>query len=714
MAHSQFIHRVWVGRPLRAKLIVLMLVLMTTATVMISAALIENMRRTLLENVEASLSVAGRVSATMMAVHADGFSIEVEAGTDRITQVNWVEAPDAFPTWVIDEVGTVTKGYVTYFKWDEAQNEFVRIATNITRADGTRAIGTVLGNTGAVHASMMARETYHGRADILGLPYLTHYYPIIDANDAVAGILFVGQAWGPFQEVLYVKVLISLAVVLMISALTAGVGFLAIGRLLRPLERLAQDITALSRGDLSVDISMQDRNDPIGAIARALITFRDKLRDARAAEEHQKTLQTNLDNNRLEQAEAMTRLSAGLKRLADGDLSSHIPSTVEQPFPKDYEELRQSFNAVVTRLAETVRAIHAVAQAVRGGSEEITKASEDLSGRTETQAATLEQSSAALNELTESVRSTSERASRAKEASRANRERAEMGADVMREAMEAMGRIEESSGQITRIITVIEDIAFQTNLLALNAGVEAARAGEAGRGFTVVASEVRLLAQRASESAREIRHLISESSAQVETGSELVKRSGSTLDDILQTAQEASSLASEIASAASEQAIGLDEVTTGVNTLDQVTQQNAAIAEESTAAAATLLARAEDLIKALNGFHLDDHDKARLGGVIGQGRAAQPQPLQSARGDARAAHAGTDAKRAALSEDWGQAARTALLQGGDGMAPAAPQVRDSPANPKEGIDDAARIETTFRPPAAQRAALAASPVWEDF
>jgi methyl-accepting chemotaxis protein len=226
----------------------------------------------------------------------------------------------------------------------------------------------------------------------------------------------------------------------------------------------------------------------------------------------------------------------------------------------------------------------------------------------------LEQSSAALNELTESVRSTSERAERAKEASRANRERAEQGASVMREAMDAMARIEESSGQITRIIAVIEDIAFQTNLLALNAGVEAARAGEAGRGFTVVASEVRLLAQRASESAREIRNLISESTAQVANGSDLVKRSGGTLDEILQTAQEASSLASEIASAAHEQAIGLEEVTTGVNTLDQVTQQNAAVAEEANAAAATLLARAEDLITALNGFHLTGQRDASVKG----------------------------------------------------------------------------------------------------
>ena len=171
------------------------------------------------------------------------------------------------------------------------------------------------------------------------------------------------------------------------------------------------------------------------------------------------------------------------------------------------------------------------------------------------------------------MRSTAERAAGAEEASQQNRNGAQSGAQVVGKAVEAMQGIEKSSEQITRIIGVIDDIAFQTNLLALNAGVEAARAGEAGRGFAVVASEVRLLAQRASDSAREIKELISKSAEQVETGSSLVNQAGEALADILERAQRAASFVEEIASAAAEQANGLKEINTGVNQLDHATQQ---------------------------------------------------------------------------------------------------------------------------------------------
>jgi methyl-accepting chemotaxis protein len=274
--------------------------------------------------------------------------------------------------------------------------------------------------------------------------------------------------------------------------------------------------------------------DEVGRVPRAVAELRNDLAEgARMAAEAEEQ-EAERERQRLEQVRVVDDLKAGLSRLADGDLTRRIESPPENPFPAGYETLRESYNAVIDRVGGVLARVNAIADGVRTSSQTITKASRDLSSRTETQAATLEESAAALNQLTVSVRSTAERAAGAEEASQQNRNGAQSGAHVVGQAVEAMQGIEKSSEQITRIIGVIDDIAFQTNLLALNAGVEAARAGEAGRGFAVVASEVRLLAQRASDSAREIKELISKSAEQVETGSSLVNQAGEALADILE------------------------------------------------------------------------------------------------------------------------------------------------------------------------------------
>ena len=305
---------------------------------------------------------------------------------------------------------------------------------------------------------------------------------------------------------------------------------------------------------------------------------------------------------RAEMEAAQTRvvdaLRVGLGQLSDGDLTARI----DDAFSADYEQLRLDFNEAVDKLLGAMRGVIENAGLINGEASEISNAADDLSHRTEKQAATLEETASALDELTSSVRSAADGATHANEVVESARQNAEASGEVVREAVGAMGEIESSSKQISKITGVIDDIAFQTNLLALNAGVEAARAGEAGRGFAVVASEVRALAQRSSDAAREINELISASGGQVKRGVELVDQAGSALAGIVESVTEISRNVSEIAVSAREQSSGLAEINAAVNQLDQVTQQNAAMFEETTAASHALTREAETLTQTMARF----------------------------------------------------------------------------------------------------------------
>ena len=395
--------------------------------------------------------------------------------------------------------------------------------------------------------------------------------------------------------------------------------------IVRPLKRSVEQTRRLADGDLEAEISGAEGRNELADLARALEVFQQNQREARRLAEETEAERAAAAARQTEELSRQSRvvgdLEAGLRRLADGDLTREIESPAADPFPSEYEALRAAYNDALARLSAVMSGVSDVADALRSSAGEISQAASNLSSRAETQAATLEQSAAALNELTESVRSTADRASSAEKASKDNFAEAKAGEEVVREAISAMKAIERSAEQITRIIGAIDDIAFQTNLLALNAGVEAARAGEAGRGFAVVASEVRALAQRASESAREIKGLISESGAHVETGSALVARTGESLERILAQASQVSALMAEIAVAAAEQASGLSEVNGGVAQLDQVTQENAAAAEETTAASATLNEKASDLTVELAAFRVDRH-RSSAPAVRGAGDAS--------------------------------------------------------------------------------------------
>ncbi len=303
-----------------------------------------------------------------------------------------------------------------------------------------------------------------------------------------------------------------------------------------------------------------------------------------------------------ERAKVVTNFSSSLTLLSEGDLTTRI----SEPFAEENEPLRLNFNRTVATLEETIVSVLTAVSSIQNESSHVAQAADDLSHRTENQAAALEQTAAALEELTASVKAASQNAEKANSDVGSTRRHAEESGRIVREAVDAMGQIEKSSEHISQIIGVIDDIAFQTNLLALNAGVEAARAGEAGRGFAVVASEVRALAQRSSDAAKEIKGLILESTDQVGRGVNLVRKTGESLATIVGAVSGVADLVNEIAVSAREQSVGISEINTAVSQLDQVTQQNAAMVEESTAASHALRSEAETLAGFVQRFRTSD------------------------------------------------------------------------------------------------------------
>ncbi len=301
-----------------------------------------------------------------------------------------------------------------------------------------------------------------------------------------------------------------------------------------------------------------------------------------------------------ERARVAAAFGEGLEKLATQDLTFRIDSQL----PEAYQKLQADFNMVVDTLTTVVEGVTALSEALRTSTSEISVASDDLSRRSEQQASSLEETASAIGEITNTVRQTADMSKHAREVVGTTHGASQKGAEAIRKAVDAMRMIEKSSQQIGQIIGVIDEIAFQTNLLALNAGVEAARAGDAGRGFAVVASEVRALAQRSAEAAREIKGLIAASSTQVHDGVTLVANTGQAFEQIETGVKELSTVVEQISKSADEEATGLQEINSAVGQLDQVTQQNAAMSEQASAASQSLAEQGERLAHLIGQFQI--------------------------------------------------------------------------------------------------------------
>ncbi|NKN36613.1 HAMP domain-containing protein [Agrobacterium sp. a22-2] len=390
-------------------------------------------------------------------------------------------------------------------------------------------------------------------------------------------------------------------------------GLLLIETLRSPLRRITEIMSRLASGDLGVAIDGRGRRDEIGDMVRSVSVFRDAAIENRRLEEEAasaRQLSTEESERRMrerqqveaEQRAALEALSSVLHALSEGNLERKM----SRDLPADFVDMAETYNEAVEALRVTLADVRDTAEEINAGTGNLAVSADDLAKRTEQQAAALEQSARALARLGDVVRSTAESAGRTKQSVTTARSQARRSGEVVDKAVAAMGEINRSSEKISTIIGVIDEIAFQTNLLALNAGVEAARAGEAGRGFAVVAQEVRELAQRCANAAKEIKGLISVSATQVQSGVQLVEQTGEALAEIIHQVEDVQTLVENISSATSEQSVGISEVSRAVQDVELITQRNAAMVEENNAEIHGLRQRVELLTSKIEQFKTRD------------------------------------------------------------------------------------------------------------
>ena len=455
-------------------------------------------------------------------------------------------------------------------------------------------------------------------------------------------------------------------IVAVLVALVGGMCFFAIGSISRALRSISGRMASLAEGDVTSPIPFGERRDEIGDMARAVEVFRqnreqverlDSDREAaRQLEADEQALRNDLqgevarvvaaavagdftarigttygkaelDDMAMSVNQLMETVDLGISETAEvlsAIAHADLTRRMQGQYRGAFERLKADTNAMADKYSDIVAQLRSASAGLKTATGEILAGANDLSERTTRQAAAIEETSAAMEQLSGTVTDNAQKIDQAATRTRMAAQLANEGGQVMTDANQAMERITASSGKISNIIGLIDDIAFQTNLLALNASVEAARAGEAGKGFAVVAVEVRRLAQSAAQASAEVKQLIEQSAQEVNGGTKLVALAAEKLQAILQTVEENNELMKAVSSASAEQTSAIAEVSTAVRQMDEMTQHNAALVEETNAALEQTEAQAEGLDRIVSIFRVEGRSAAP--------QAEAPKEAPAARG----------------------------------------------------------------------------------
>ena len=503
-------------------------------------------------------------------------------------------------TQPVDLVKTLVGGTATIFRDDK------RITTNVTKPDGSRAVGTSLAAGPARDAVLGKGEPFRGDADILGRAFFTAYDPIKDKDGKVVGVLYVGiakdEALAAVSSLRW-----SMAIGVLIATLIIAAAIFALSRaMFRPLGTMNAAMQDLAKGSTTTEIPGRERRDEIGRMAGALVSFR----DAAVARQRIEASSREAD---AERQTAMTVLNESLRRVSQGDLGA----TLDARFPASYAELRTNFNDALAALSTLVGTVLESTDTIRSGATEIATASEDLARRTESNAASLEETSAAVTQMNGRVGETASAATRTVERADGAITIVSGGRAVADDAVQAMSRVAAGAKGIDSVIEGLDKIAFQTRVLAMNAAVEAGRAGEAGRGFAVVADLVSALAMRAEEEAKRARDQLSVTQSDIGEAVGAVEKVDSALSGISEDVGQVHGMLGGIAADNQDQAAGIEQITRSIRTIDETTQQNAAMVEETSATARNLTNEIGALVDTAARFRVADRVRHAGAGRIG-------------------------------------------------------------------------------------------------